>query len=278
MRTMKTRMRLHAGLPHPSRLARIAGAILAAASLSGAPISAQEGETAPLPEAAPEEAPAAKPRPKQRPRTAAPKPKPPEDAKPADPKPAEGKPVEGKSAESKSSEDRPAVERTVLERTVLEPAASDAPATWPNGARSVSEGYGDWMMNCAREGTRTDCVVIQSQGDRKTGKRQFSLELRAPKDGRAEGLILMPFGMQIEPGVTFKLDDRALGKGAPYSHCVADGCLVPISLPNLATDTMKTAQSLTVTATRPDAKEPTVITVPLSGFAAAFARAVALGG
>jgi invasion protein IalB len=52
---------------------------------------------------------------------------------------------------------------------------------------------------------------------------------------------------------------------------------VPVSLPTLATDTMKTATSLTVSATKPDAKEPTIITVPLAGFAAAFARATAFG-
>ncbi|MFY9292270.1 MAG: invasion associated locus B family protein, partial [Methylorubrum rhodinum] len=162
--------------------------------------------------------------------------------------------------------------------TVLEPAAAPSgPAQWPAGARSVSESYGDWTMNCTREDNRTDCVIIQSQGDRRTGKRLFSVELRVPKDGRTEGLILMPFGLQIEPGVTFKLDDRALGKGAPFSYCVADGCLVPISLPTLATDAMKTGQNLTVTAAKPDTKEPTVITVPLSGFAAAFARSTAFG-
>lgn len=199
----------------------------------------------------------AKPKPKPAPKRPAPKPKAAEAEKPGDTKAASPKPADG---------------------TLLEPTVSDAKVQWPNGASSVSEAYGDWTMNCNRDGSRTDCVVIQSQGDRRTGKRQFSVELRAPKDGRAEGLILMPFGLQIESGVTFKLDDRTLGKGAPYSYCVADGCLVPISLPTLATDTMKTAQALTVSAMKPDAKEPTVVSVPLSGFAAAFARATAFGG
>ncbi len=210
------------------------------------PLQAQEGEPAPAQDAAPDEAPA---KPKPRPKPAA-KPKPAEAAKP----------------------------RSGGEPTVLEPTAAAGTALWPNGARTVSESYGDWTMNCQREGEKPDCVIIQSQGDRRTGRRQFSLELRAPKDGRAEGLMLMPFGLQIEPGVSFKLDDRALGKGAPYSYCVSDGCIVPISLPTLATDTMRTAQNLTVSAMKPDAKEPTTITVPLSGFAAAFARAIALGG
>ena len=234
-----------------------------------APAFAQQ--EAPAQEAPAEEAPA-KPKPKPRPKPA-PKPK------PAEPKAAEKAPEAEKPAEKPAeakSDAKP--DSKPNDATVLEPAAPAAPAVWPNGARSVSEAYGDWTMNCVKEGSGIDCVIIQSQGDRRTGKRQFSVELHPPKDGRAEGLILMPFGLEIEPGVSFKLDDRALGKGAPYSYCVADGCLVPISLPTLATDAMKTAQNLTVSAMKKDAKEPTVITVPLSGFAAAFSRAIAFGG
>ena len=234
-------------MPSPSRRTVPAALLLAGwlAAPPAWPTAAMAQDAAP--EAAPE---AAAPKPKPRPRKPAPKPK--EEAKePAGA--ATGGPV-------------------------LEPAAAaSGPAQWPAGARSVSESYGDWTMNCNREEARTDCVIIQSQGDRRSGKRLFSVELRTPKDGKTEGLILMPFGLQIEPGVTFKLDDRALGKGAPFSTCVADGCLVPISLPTLATDTMKTAQNLTVTAKKPDVEEPQVITVPLSGFAAAFARASAFG-
>jgi invasion protein IalB len=196
------------------------------------------------------------------------------EAAPAEPA-ARPKPRPRKPAPKKEEAKEPA--STAPSGTVLEPAAASGSAQWPPGASSVSESYGDWTMNCNRAEARTDCVIIQSQGDRRTGKRLFSLELRPPKDGKSEGLILMPFGLQIEPGVSFKLDDRQLGKGAPYSFCVSDGCLVPVSLPTLATDTMKTATSLTISATKPDAKEPTIITVPLSGFAAAFARASAFG-
>ena len=230
--------------PLPRGTASVTTLLLAGMLALTGPVTVQAQEDA-APEAAPAE-PAAKPKP--RPRKPAPKKEEPKEATSAAPS-----------------------------GTVLEPAAASGSAQWPAGASSVSESYGDWTMNCNREEARTDCVIIQSQGDRRSGKRLFSVELRTPKDGKTEGLILMPFGLQIEPGVTFKLDDRALGKGAPFSTCVADGCLVPISLPTLATDTMKTAQNLTVTAKKPDVEEPQVITVPLSGFAAAFARASAFG-
>ncbi|MDV2984803.1 UNVERIFIED_CONTAM: invasion associated locus B family protein [Methylobacteriaceae bacterium AG10] len=236
-------------MPPLSRGTASAAALLLAGSMVLAWPGLATAQEEAAPEAAPAE-PAAKPKPRPR--------------KPA-PKKEEHKETAKEPAPPASS------------GTVLEPAASSGSAQWPAGASSVSESYGDWTMNCNRAEARTDCVIIQSQGDRRTGKRLFSMELRPPKDGKSEGLILMPFGLQIEPGVSFKLDDRQLGKGAPFSFCVSDGCLVPVSLPTLATDTMKTATNLTISATKPDAKEPTIITVPLSGFAAAFARASAFG-
>lgn len=157
------------------------------------------------------------------------------------------------------------------------PAATPAAgAGWPSGASSVSEVYGDWTVTCAKADTKVECAVMQAQGAK--GRREFALEIRPPSDGRAQGFILMPLGLAIEPGVSFKLDEAVLGKGAPFMSCSQEGCLVPVSLPTLATDTMKTAKNLLVSATKPDAKEPVVITVPLEGFANALARAAALAG
>lgn len=160
------------------------------------------------------------------------------------------------------------------------PAATSTPPTaalsWPTGASSLSEVYGDWTVTCAKAeaNAKAECAIMQAQGAK--GRREFALEIRPPNDGRAQGFILMPLGLAIEPGISFKLDEAVLGKGAPYLSCSQEGCLVPISLPTLATDTMKTAKNLLVSATKPEAKEPVTITVPLEGFANALARAIAL--
>lgn len=160
------------------------------------------------------------------------------------------------------------------------PIAAQAPTTpWPAGASSVSEVYGDWTVVCAREGTvPATCTLMQAQGSKTDGRRSFAIELRTPTEGRAAGLILMPLGLNIEGGVQFKLDDAVLGQGAPFLSCSQEGCIVPVSFPTMATDAMKSAKALSVTATRPDAKEPLVVTVPLGGFGPAMARAVALAG
>ncbi|SFG64440.1 Invasion associated locus B (IalB) protein [Methylobacterium gossipiicola] len=119
---------------------------------------------------------------------------------------------------------------------------------------------------------------MQAQGSKTDGRRSFAIELRTPTEGRAAGLILMPLGLNIEGGVQFKLDEAVLGQGAPFLSCSQEGCMVPVSFPTLATDAMKSAKALTVTATRPDAKDPLVVTVPLGGFGPALSRAVALAG
>ncbi|GJE16341.1 invasion associated locus B family protein [Methylobacterium marchantiae] len=156
------------------------------------------------------------------------------------------------------------------------PAASPAKAAWPEGASALSESYGDWSINCSRANQATICSVVQAQGSKRENRREFAIELKPPANDRTDGLILMPFGFQIEPGLSFKLDNAVLGKGAPYYACSSEGCLVPVSLPTLATDTMKTAKNLLILAMKQDATEPTTITVPLNGFGAALARASAL--
>lgn len=151
------------------------------------------------------------------------------------------------------------------------PVVATPTGAWPNGASAVSEVYGDWTISCTRENEKRQCQLSQAQGVAQTGQRRFSIELNPPQDGRSNGLLLMPLGLSIEPGVTFKLDDATLGKGAPYTSCVQAGCIVPISFPTVATDAMKTAVNLRVTGTKPNGEADT-ITVPLAGFAAALTR------
>lgn len=192
----------------------------------------------------------------------------------------EADPAEGAGTPATAAKPKPRPKVAPKPAATPAPAPAKSPAAkasvWPTGASSVSESYGDWTVSCTRPETTVTCIIVQSQGDSKTGQRKFGFELSSPKDGRAEGVILMPFGLAIEPGVTFKLDEQALGKGAPYSSCTVEGCMVPISFPTLATDGMRTAKTLTVTGQKANATEPATITVPLVGFPAAFDRAVAL--
>ncbi|MFH1556674.1 MAG: invasion associated locus B family protein [Pseudomonadota bacterium] len=159
-------------------------------------------------------------------------------------------------------------------------AAKPAPAapSLPNGATSINETYGDWTVSCSITDGQKICVTTQSQGNSQTGQRTFAVELRVPKDGKTEGVLLMPFGLKLDDGVKLKIDDQNLGQGARFSTCFAQGCLVPVSFPTIATDAMMKGKSLIVTASNVNGGEPPVFTVPLDGFTAALKRIVELGG
>lgn len=145
-------------------------------------------------------------------------------------------------------------------------------ATLPNGASAINETYGDWTVDCRIANEQRLCVLLQSQGNSQTGQRVFAIELRAPKDGRAEGTILFPFGMKLENGAVLRLDDKNLGQGLRFSTCMAQGCLLPISFPTVATDAMKAGKALTVAALNLSNGEPVSFNVSLTGFGAAFDR------
>lgn len=154
--------------------------------------------------------------------------------------------------------------------SVSQPAAPAA--TLPNGASAINETYGDWTVDCRIANGARLCVLLQSQGNSQTGQRVFAIELRAPKDGRAEGTILFPFGMKLENGAVLRLDDKDLGQGLRFSTCLAQGCLLPISFPTVATDAMKAGKALTVAALNLSNNEPVSFNVSLTGFGAALDR------
>lgn len=173
----------------------------------------------------------------------------------------------------------PAAARPATAQTA--PAVSQpkqAAATLPNGASAINEVYGDWTVDCRVTDGQKLCVLTQSQGDNRTNQRVFAIELRAPKDGKAEGTILMPFGVKLENGAVLKLDDKDLGQGLRFSTCVPSGCLLPVSFPTVATDAMKTGKSLTVAALNLSSGEVVSFNIALNGFGPALERISQLGG
>ncbi|SFB87565.1 Invasion protein IalB, involved in pathogenesis [Bosea sp. CRIB-10] len=157
--------------------------------------------------------------------------------------------------------------------SVSQPAAT---AQLPNGASAVNEVYGDWTVDCRINDGQKLCLLSQSQGDSRTNQRVFAIELRAPKDGRAEGTILMPFWLKLENGAVLKLDDRDLGQGLRFSTCTPSGCLLPVSFPTVATDAMKNGKTLTAAALNLSNNDVVSFNIALNGFGPALDRLVQL--
>ncbi|WP_133770920.1 invasion associated locus B family protein [Enterovirga rhinocerotis] len=178
------------------------------------------------------------------------------------------------AASAATAQQRPAAAPAKPAPAVTQPAPA---AQLPNGANAINETFGDWTVDCRITDNQKRCVLSQVQGNRQTGQRVFALELDVPKDGKTEGTILMPFGVNLGSGALLKLDDKDLGQGLRFSTCMQQGCLLPVSLPTVATDAMRAGKTLVVASLNLSTGEPITFNVSLDGFGAALDRTIQLG-
>lgn len=194
-------------------------------------------------------------------------------------RPAPTRPAPPRPAAPVARTASPPVRPTTAQAPAAAPSVSQpatATARLPNGASAVNEVYGDWTVDCRITDGQKLCLLSQSQGDSRTNQRVFAIELRAPKDGRAEGTILMPFGVKLENGAVLKLDEKDLGQGLRFSTCVPAGCLLPISFPTVATDAIKGGKTLTAAALNLSSNDVVSFNIALNGFGPALDRLVQL--
>jgi len=158
-------------------------------------------------------------------------------------------------------------------------AAPAAPvATFPGGASSLSEEHGDWTVNCNAPEGRRSCSLSQAQGNRQTGRRVFALDLRPVAPDRAEGVLLLPFGLRLASGAKLELDEQPFGPDRGFSTCVEAGCLVPVVFDAGAVAALQRGASLRVSALNSGNGEAVSFSASLGGFTSALRRARELGG
>ena len=157
--------------------------------------------------------------------------------------------------------------------SLLAPAAM-AQTPLPGGAEAINETYQDWQMACVQPQGVKRCAVTQQQSDEKTKQRVLVVELQ-PRGDRAEGVLIMPFGLAIDKGVSLKAGDAELGLALRFKTCLPQGCIVPLSLDAKAMAVLRKASVLTIGAFG-DGDQPANLSVSLKGFVPAFDRAAAL--
>jgi invasion protein IalB len=157
-------------------------------------------------------------------------------------------------------------------------AQSPAPAAQlPNGASSINETYGDWVVDCRIAEGQKQCMLLQVQGNNQTRQKLFEIQLHTSKDGKAEGTMVLPFGLKLDSGALLTLDDKDLGQALRFSTCTPQGCLLPVSFPTATVDSMKKAKALGVASLNLSNGEVVAFKVSLEGFPAAIARVTELG-
>ncbi|EEQ95037.1 invasion associated locus B family protein [Brucella intermedia LMG 3301] len=152
--------------------------------------------------------------------------------------------------------------------------ASSFAAPLPGGASNLQETYEDWTVSCQNQKDTSICVMRQEQSSTQTGQRVLTAELRNVA-GKVEGVLLMPFGLDLAKGAALKIDDAAAPNLA-FSTCLPQGCLAPVSFDAKQVAALKAGTNINVTTTALSPSQPVAFKVSLKGFGAALDRIIAL--
>ncbi|KAB2701208.1 invasion associated locus B family protein [Brucella haematophila] len=144
-------------------------------------------------------------------------------------------------------------------------------APLPGGASTLQETYQDWTVSCQTQKDASACAIRQEQNSSQTGQRVLTVELRNVAGGKVDGVILMPFGLDLAKGATIKVDDAA-GPNLAFSTCLPQGCLAPISFDAKQVAAIKAGANINVTATALSPSQPVAFKISLKGFGSALDR------
>jgi invasion protein IalB len=158
-----------------------------------------------------------------------------------------------------------------------ETAATPSPSL-PGGATSLSETHQDWTVNCrvvSQSGkSRRACTLSQQQMDSKSRQRLLSIEI-APSHAGIRGLLVLPFGLALKPGVKVQIDTASTALPLSFRTCLPLGCLVDVAIDGKQLVAWRAGTALKV-ATVADGGQPTSFSISLKGFAEALDRTVEL--
>jgi invasion protein IalB len=150
--------------------------------------------------------------------------------------------------------------------------------TLPGGAASLRETHGDWAVACAVQTQNSkktkSCVLSQEQFAKETRQRVVAIELK-PTAGGVKGMLVLPFGLALDKGVTYQLDEGQPGTVQRFRTCLPAGCLVAIDFDARVANSLKSAKVLRIKAVA-DGGQDTAFSISLKGFPGAFDRTVAL--
>lgn len=155
------------------------------------------------------------------------------------------------------------------------PAPASAPGL-PGGAQSLNEEHGDWTVSCRIQDAAKLCVMSQTLADGQSGQPVLSIELATPAVDRAEGMLLLPFGLRLADGASLKVDGAAVGASWPFLTCISTGCLVPVVFDASQISALRGGTELIISALGAGAGDPVDLKVSLTGFARAANRSVEL--
>ncbi|WP_063707920.1 invasion associated locus B family protein [Bradyrhizobium centrolobii] len=142
----------------------------------------------------------------------------------------------------------------------------------------MRESHGDWVVSCAvqkQAGRKVkSCALSQEQTSGNSRQRVLAIELKPENTGVA-GILILPFGLALDHGATFQIDDGSAGPPQIFRTCIPAGCLVPVSFDSRTLVGLRKRNQLKVKTVADGGKE-TAFMISLKGFPSAFDRTAAL--
>lgn len=154
-------------------------------------------------------------------------------------------------------------------------AAAQSFSILPGGATSLRETFDDWIVSCAVQGSGKRCSLSQEQVNQNR-QRVIAIELAPGENNSLNGVLVLPFGLLFEAGVTLQADDKPIGKPLKMRTCLPTGCLVPLQFDQAAAGALRAAAALKASAMPADGTNPVGFSVSLKGFSPALNRTVSL--
>lgn len=145
----------------------------------------------------------------------------------------------------------------------------------PGGASTIQESFQDWAVTCAQQATAKRCTISQQQADPQSRQRVLAVEIDAVSADKAEGILVMPFGLALGSGVTLQIDDAASGTPLRFRTCLTAGCIVPINLDARMLMTLRKSTALKIKANA-DNGGLTAFSISLKVFGSALDRIMVL--
>lgn len=149
----------------------------------------------------------------------------------------------------------------------------------PGGASSLNETHGDWLVECIAADADVHCAIAQSQVGGENRQRILAVELQAAEEGAAaNGVLVLPFGLDLDSGVSLAIDEATPLETLRFSTCLPVGCLVPLDFDPDTVAALKAGTALGLLASASDSGQELAFSISLAGFTSALARGAELGG
>jgi invasion protein IalB len=153
----------------------------------------------------------------------------------------------------------------------LPASAQDPASTLPGGASSLQETYGDWLVACSQLETGKRCTFSQRQA-RQDGQRVLGVELAVTPQQIVTGALVLPFGLELDAGVSLQVDDTEARPPLRFSTCLPAGCVVPLAFDAPMLIALRRGSALKLNVRAAGATEPLSFSISLRGFSAALDR------